>query len=237
MTGFVERSNTVPRMSQYRRADAGCDSPAGRFRKQRRANFLVDRLPRSARVLEIGAGTGLQTSGLLAAIDDVTAIDISRSDRVAKRPRAWCELPGDGRPCPGVSCRQLRRDPRRFDPAPPELGQVPGELLSLAETRRYHSLFQNQNLLKSADLSPEKYTGIEADGRRQSGQSMPPPRWQIARCLHNIGFTAISVRAFEFLHPGTPERLVPLVMKLEGWVSSTVLNEIAGSLLIEAQKP
>jgi predicted SAM-dependent methyltransferase len=62
-------------------------------------------------------------------------------------------------------------------------------------------------------------------------------RWQISRSLRNIGFTAISVRAFEFLHPATPVTLIPLVTRLEGWISATVLNEIAGSLLIEAKRP
>ena len=61
--------------------------------------------------------------------------------------------------------------------------------------------------------------------------------WQIRRSLRDIGFDAIAVRAFEFLHPGTPARLISFVVKLEDWASRTALNEIGGSLLIEAVKP
>ena len=60
---------------------------------------------------------------------------------------------------------------------------------------------------------------------------------QIQRLLGDIGYTTIAVRAFEFLHPGTPKRLIPFVLKMEQWASRTALNEIGGSLLIEATKP
>jgi hypothetical protein len=45
-----------------RQAEAGWDSPAGRVRRDRRATFLLNQIPRSARILEIGAGTGITPS-------------------------------------------------------------------------------------------------------------------------------------------------------------------------------
>ena len=78
-----------------RQAGAGWDSPAGRVRRDRRATFLLNQIPRSRWILETGAGTGMHTLGLVAAIDDVTAIDISPDlPKVAKRraPRAKYRL-------------------------------------------------------------------------------------------------------------------------------------------------
>ena len=42
-------------------------------------------------------------------------------------------------------------------------------------------------------------------------------RWQIARSLRDAGFVDISVTPYEFLHPSTPERLIPFVVRLESW--------------------
>jgi SAM-dependent methyltransferase len=62
-------------------------------------------------------------------------------------------------------------------------------------------------------------------------------RWGIRRSLANAGYRDIMVRPFEFLHPRTPERLIPILLKIEERLSRTRLNEIAGSLLIQARKP
>jgi len=218
-----------------RQADAGWDSPAGRIRKERRASFLLNQIPRSARVLEIGAGTGLQTRSLLAAIDDVTAIDISPDlIEVAKHraPRANYQVMDAHAPqfpagsfdaILGVSIlHHLNWDTC---------------LMSCFRLLKPNGIirFSEPNL-----LNPQIYLQKNIPALKRMAGDSPDEyaftRWQIARSLRNIGFTAISVRAFEFLHPGTPERLVPFVMKLESWISRTVLNEIAGSLLIEARK-
>src|SRR5262245_35019088 len=60
-----------------RQAEHGWASAAGKIRRSRRGEFLVRGWPRTARILEIGAGTGLHTIALLDAFDDVVAIDIS----------------------------------------------------------------------------------------------------------------------------------------------------------------
>ena len=70
-----------------RQAESGWDSAAGRIRRDRRAAVLVAGLPRHA-MLEIGAGTGLQTISLLRALDDVAAIDISPDLLAIARERA-----------------------------------------------------------------------------------------------------------------------------------------------------
>jgi methylase of polypeptide subunit release factors len=60
-----------------KQAECGWDSCAGRIRRQRRASFLIGGLARSARILEVGAGTGLQTKALLESFQEVVSIDIS----------------------------------------------------------------------------------------------------------------------------------------------------------------
>jgi hypothetical protein len=62
-------------------------------------------------------------------------------------------------------------------------------------------------------------------------------RWQIAKILKDAGYVDIHVEAYEFLHPGTPQWLIPYVVKLESFLARTPAREIGGSLLIEARKP
>jgi SAM-dependent methyltransferase len=72
----------------FRQAEFGWDSPAGKIRRSRRGEFLVSGLPRDAKILKIGSGTGVQTIALLAACDDVIGIDISQDLLAVARQRA-----------------------------------------------------------------------------------------------------------------------------------------------------
>jgi ubiquinone/menaquinone biosynthesis C-methylase UbiE len=219
-----------------RQAEAGWDSPAGRIRRGRRASFLLNQLPRSARVLEIGAGTGLQTLSLLAAVDDVTAIDISSDLLEVARRRA-----------PGANYCVMDAHAPEFAAGTFDAIVGVSILHHLTWDRALTSCFR---LLRSGGivrfsepnlLNPQIYLQKNIPLLKRLAGDSPDEyaftRWQIARSLRNIGFAGISVKAFEFLHPATPERFIPFVTRLEGWISKTVLNEIAGSLLIEAKKP
>jgi len=219
-----------------RQAEAGWDSPAGRVRRDRRATFLLNQIPRSARILEIGAGTGMHTLGLVAAIDDVTAIDISPDLlKIAKRraPRAKYRLM-DGH-APEFS-------PGTFDAI---LGvSILHHLNWDIALANYFRLLRPQGIVRFSEpnlLNPQIYVQKNIPVLKRLAGDSPDEyaftRWQIARSLRKIGFTAICVKAFEFLHPATPERLIPLATKVENWLSRIALNEIAGSLLIEASRP
>ena len=79
---------------------------------------------------------------------------------------------------------------------------------------------------------------IKAIGRRL--QNSPDEtaffRWQIVRTLRNHRFRNPSALPFDFLHPGTPQRLIGTVHALSRALSATpVLREIAGSLQIYAE--
>ena len=62
-------------------------------------------------------------------------------------------------------------------------------------------------------------------------------RWQIVRVLRENGFTNAWARPFDFLHPGTPPRLIPAVHAMSrAFSAAPVIREIAGSLQIYAER-
>jgi ubiquinone/menaquinone biosynthesis C-methylase UbiE len=62
-------------------------------------------------------------------------------------------------------------------------------------------------------------------------------RWRITKTLRQHGFRKVSAKPFDFLHPGTPPRLVPAVHALSRALSATpLIREVAGSMQIYAEK-
>lgn len=221
-------------ITAFRHAEFSWASPTGKIRRSRRVEFLVSGLPRDARILEIGAGIGVQTMALLAAFDNVVAIDISPHLLAVAEKRA-----------PGASYHVMDAHKPNFpshsfdaivgvsilhhldwDQALTSFRELlrPGGLIRFSEPNMLNpQIFLQKNipyLKRLAGDSPDEYAFT---------------RWRIARSLKAAGFENISVRPFEFLHPRTPRLLIPLVTTLESWISKTLLNEIAGSLLIEAR--
>jgi SAM-dependent methyltransferase len=63
-------------------------------------------------------------------------------------------------------------------------------------------------------------------------------RWQLCRLLKEAGFTDVHIEPFDWLHPATPRRLIPLVSKISHWLERLwLVRELAGSLMIHAKKP
>ena len=219
-----------------RQAEAGWDSAAGRIRRERRIAFLVAGLPRAARVLEIGAGTGLQTANLLESLDDVTGIDISPELLSIARDRA-----------PGATYRVMDAHAPEFPAATFDAVLGVSILHHLdwdIALEAYFRVLKPGGIVRFSEpnlLNPQIYVQKNVPWLKRLAGDSPDEyaftQRQIARLLMRIGYTGISVRPFEFLHPGTPESLIGFVVKLEEWASRTALNAIAGSLLIEARKP
>jgi len=220
----------------FRQAEFGWDSPAGKIRRSRRGEFLVSGLPRDAKILEIGAGTGLQTIALLAAFDDVVGIDISQDLLAVAQQRA-----------PGASYYAM--DAHKPDFPPHSFDAIMGvSILHHLEWDQalasFRQLLRPGGLVRFSEpnmLNPQIFLQKNIPFLKRLAGDSPDEyaftRWKIARSLKASGFEGIAVRPFEFLHPATPRPLIPLVTALESWISRTPLNEIAGSLLIEARNP
>ena len=62
-------------------------------------------------------------------------------------------------------------------------------------------------------------------------------RWALRRQLERADFARIQIRPFDFLHPQTPSRLIPLIRTAGAWCERIpLISEIAGSLYIKAVK-
>jgi hypothetical protein len=61
-------------------------------------------------------------------------------------------------------------------------------------------------------------------------------KWQISESLKQAGFGKIQVIPYEFLHPSTPVNWIERVIKFEDTLSKTFIQQIGGSLLVEAVK-
>jgi len=63
-------------------------------------------------------------------------------------------------------------------------------------------------------------------------------RRRLKELLVNEGFVNVSVRPHEFLHPAIPKFLIPTFQSLNAVAERVwAIREIAGSLLIRAEKP
>lgn len=216
--------------------DAGWNTPAGKIRRQRRINFITHGLNRNATVLEIGCGTGLQTADLASYFNSMVAFDVSPDLLAVASKRI-----------PNVEFKVMDAHHLEFpdmsfdavvgvsilhhldwDIALREATRVlkPGGVLRFSEPNLLNpQIYLQKNipwLKRLAGDSPDEYAFT---------------KWEICRVLNNAGLVNISVNPYEFLHPSTPQRLIPIVERLEGFVSKTPLIEIAGSLLIEAYRP
>jgi ubiquinone/menaquinone biosynthesis C-methylase UbiE len=62
-------------------------------------------------------------------------------------------------------------------------------------------------------------------------------RWGLRKRLRKYGFRNIAIRPFDFLHPQTPQPLIPLVKHIGSFLEKIpLLMEIAGSLYVKAEK-
>jgi ubiquinone/menaquinone biosynthesis C-methylase UbiE len=219
-----------------RQAEHGWDSAAGQIRKIRRGDFLVSGLPAAARVLEVGAGTGMHTATLLKAFKDVEAIDISQN------LLSYANTAAPGANYHVMDAHHPQYPDESFDAI------VGVSILHHLDwdiaLKSYFRLLKPAGVVRFSEpnlLNPQIYLQKNIGFlKRMAGDSADEyafTRWRIAKSLENAGFVGVSVRPFEFLHPATPARLIPFLVRVESVVSKTPLNEIAGSLLIAARKP
>lgn len=214
-------------------------TPAGKIRFERRVRFLGDALSAdarpTARVIEIGAGTGTYSGRLAEAYPRLVATDISpdllgrarqRYPHVDFQVMDAHELPLEDKSLDAVvGCSILHH--LEWARAVREYYRVlkPGGEIRFSEPNLMNpQIFLQKSipfLKRMAGDSPDEYAFT---------------RFEIAKRLSQAGFTSIRVRPFEFLHPAVPETWIPRVEAIERLLERTWLREIGGSILIEARK-
>jgi len=216
------------------------DSPAGRRRADRRAGFFVEHasLGPGRRALEIGCGTGLFLERVARSGVRIHGMDLSADLLARARARVGS--------LPNVS---LQRGDAHHMPYPDAcFDAVYGSSIlhhldlvaSLGEAHRVlrpggQIVFTEPNILNPQVafmflVGPRRYFGLSPD-------EMAFSRFRARTVLARLGFTAIAVEPFDFLHPSVPGPWVARVAHLGDRLEAVaVLREIAGSLLIRARK-
>jgi SAM-dependent methyltransferase len=107
---------------------------------------------------------------------------------------------------------------------------------------KIHGLLRPGGIMSFAEpnmLNPQVY--CERHFRRFFPDTSPDEtafvRWQLKGCLERSGFGSVSITPFDWLHPSTPERLIPAVRSL-GKMAESIwpIREFAGSLWIRATR-
>lgn len=215
-------------------------SPAGRIRWERRCHLFTSFLEGSkSDVLEIGCGTGLFTECLSQTIHQIKAIDISEellniarnriphSDVVFQVDNAYKSNFNDAKFDYIVGSSVLHH--LEVKQALIEMSRLlkPGGRLMFTEPNMLNpQIFLQKNipiLKKWAGDSPDETAFF---------------RWEIRKSLKRCGFINIRVRPFDFLHPAIPRFLLSFITPVSYWLESIpLIKEIAGSLIITAEKP
>jgi len=218
----------------------GWGTPAGRMRAERRAHWIAsaaDLRPRK-RVLEIGCGTGLFTQFFASSGAEILALDISedllrlaRQRNLPKTVRFICS------PFEELSANEP------FDAV------IGSSILhhldiQLALKHIYRLLkpgstmcFTEPNMLNPQILLQKNIPFLKA----RLGDSPDETaffRRRLQGWMKDNHFVNIHITPFDWLHPATPSRLVPLVNTIGGYIEKLpILQEFAGSLFIYGQRP
>lgn len=214
----------------------GWNTPAGEIRWKRRFDYLAQCLSdKNGTVLEVGAGSGTFTVALAEVFPNLTAIDICEELLESARSKA----PSVNLMC--MDAHHLKFPDNYFDAI---IGcsilhhldwdlalkgffekLKPGGVIRFSEPN-----LLNPQIFIQKNLPPlKKYLGDSPDEYAFT-------TWQIAKSLKQAGFGKIQVMPYEFLHPSTPANWIERVIKIEDTLSKTFIQQIGGSLLVEAVK-
>jgi 2-polyprenyl-3-methyl-5-hydroxy-6-metoxy-1,4-benzoquinol methylase len=220
----------------------GWGTPAGKLRAARRAQLIAsgaDLLP-GKKILEIGCGTGNFTERFAEYGSNILAVDISPDLLDEARKRSF--------PKKNVTFLLKRFEECDLDgPFDAVIGSsILHHLLIEESLRKIFSLLKPGGMMSFAEpnlRNPQVF--IERTFR-----FIRPLFWYISpdetafirsgleRKLREIGFSDISIRPFDWLHPSTPSQWIPAVQKLGVMLEKTpLLREFSGSLIIRAVRP
>ena len=216
----------------------GWDTYAGRIRLARRVQMLTSHIEPGMNVLEMGCGTGYLTKELVKTKGQITAIDISpdllklAQDRV-RDPKVFFKI---------EDAQDLSFFDESFDTI------VGSSVLhhldidkALAEfyrvLKKNGTIYFTEPNIMNPQIVVQKNILLIKERMGDSPDETAFLRWSLKKKIRVHGFDKIRIRAFDFLHPLIPKRVVsvlePICFILE---AIPVLREIAGSLYIYAEK-
>jgi ubiquinone/menaquinone biosynthesis C-methylase UbiE len=213
-------------------------SPAGKIRWRRRVQMLTGHLRPQMKALELGCGTGFFTAEIAASGASITAIDISPDllQEAAENVKAdnvtfLCE-----------NAYAMSFPDASFDSVIGssvlhhlELEQALSEIFRVLKDGGI-ACFTEPNMLNPQIALQKNIPWLKC----RLGDSPDETAffaWRIKRKLVEHGFTDIVVTPFDFLHPGIPARLIPLIKPLCDYAEEIpLLRSIAGSLYIKCRK-
>lgn len=215
-------------------------SPGGKLRANRRTDYFISeaKITSSDSVLEIGCGTGLFSGKVFDKTHcNLTAIDLSPdliSDAQNKYPDIVFKL----------------EDAMNTSFAPNTFDVVFGSSVlhhldfrkSLLEILRLSKpgariVFAEPNMLNPQILIQKNIPFI----KKLLGDSPDETaviRWRMQTLMKQIGFSNIKIFPYDFMHPLLPSFFLPAFTKIGPYIEKIpLLREIAGSVIIYAEKP
>ena len=218
----------------------GWGTPAGKARANRRASYFIQHggVTAGKKVLEIGCGTGEFTKRIAQTGADITAVDISPDLLEIARETT-----------PNVNVSFLIQNVEKLDFEDGSFDVVIGSSilhhlnLNPAIKEVYRVLKREGGIVFTEPnmLNPQIWLERNIPVIRKLTNNSPDEtafiRWRLKKELMNFGFKNVSIRPFDFLHPFTPDMLIPFISNIGNLVEKIPLaKEIAGSLLIYASK-
>ncbi|MEO8146600.1 MAG: class I SAM-dependent methyltransferase [Bacteroidia bacterium] len=215
------------------------ESPAGKKRANRRADFFIDlaKVKKGDKVLEIGCGTGLFTRKFYNATKaDITAIDISE-DLLEEARKLLPEADFKVDDAMHLSFKDNTFEVvfgssvlhhLEFDASLNEIIRVlkPGGRMIFAEP----NMINPQILIQKNIPFIKKWLGDSPD-------ETAIVRWRFSKLLVSKGFKNVVIFPYDFLHPFVPEFLIRVVDNIGKMIEKIPLaKEIAGSVIIYAEK-
>lgn len=217
------------------------ESPAGKIRWKRRVNLLTQHIKPSIKVLEIGCGTGYFTKEIAKNNAHLTAIDISPDlIKIAKNSVNYIS---NNVIFKIENAYSMSFSNQSFDCVVGssilhhlEIDEALKEIFRILKFGG-KICFTEPNMM-NPQIALQKNIPYIKKILGDSPDETAFFRWTLKKKLKKLGFVNIEIIPFDFLHPATPEALIKIIIKIGNSIEKIpLLREIAGSLLIKAQKP
>lgn len=215
------------------------DSPAGKRRADRRAQYFIDlaNIKSGDKVLEIGCGTGLFTRKFYAATKaNITAIDISE-DLLSEARKLLPEVTFKTDDAMHMSFQNAEFDVvfgssilhhLEFDSSLKEIYRVlkPGGRMIFAEP----NMINPQIFIQKNIPIIKKWLGDSPD-------ESAIVRWKFSKLMTMIGFKYVKIFPYDFLHPLVPKPFIGAIKIIGKAIEQIpIIREIAGSVIIFGEK-